>query len=157
MRDSTAFAAASGRLLLLSLAIGGAQLEAACRQFDAPFDASPAASLPAEPGGARRVPLDLAFAPGDDRLTRAAREALQQLLGCAHEVGLDRDGLLVVGYAAAAETGSTEQLALAHDRADAVARQLRRAGLAPDGIRAAQSSVADGHESFARVELWLRK
>lgn len=157
MRDSTAFAAAPGRLLLLSLAIGGAQLEAGCGQFAVPFNASPAASLPAEPGGARRVPLDLAFTPGEDRLTRAASEALQQLLKRAHEVGLDREGLLVVGYAAPTETRSTEQLALAHDRADAVARQLRRAGLAPDRIRAAQSSPTDGHESFARVELWLRE
>jgi hypothetical protein len=157
MRDNTAFAKAPGRLLLLWLAMGVAPLEAACMQLTKPLDASSATSLPPDLAGARQLPLELAFVPGEVSLAYGSHEGLQRLLECAAEAGLHQEILLVVGYAAPAEAGNAALLALAHDRADFVVRQLHHAGLVTAGIRAVQSSPTDERQSFARVELWLRE
>lgn len=156
MRHSLALLTAPLRLILLLLALGSGQLEAACTRFVTSLDAVSAAAVGAEHHAARQVTLDLVFIAGEDRLTQASRQSLRQLLACADSLALDRKGLLVVGYAAPSEALHTALMSLAHDRADVVARQLRNAGLTPAGIRAAQSSALDGNEDVARVELWLR-
>lgn len=157
MPDRFALLKVAGRLLLLPLlALGSEQLEAACARFTDLPDASAMTFAGAGRSTARQLPLDLEFNAGGDRLTRSSRRELQQLLACAGDLGFEPADLLVVGYASPSETGQATPMALAHDRADAVARQLRHAGLDATAIRAAQSSAADGSAPLARVELWLR-
>ncbi len=139
--------------LLLPMAVTAGQVSEDCSQFGATVEATGPVSAMDELREARRIPLSLAFVPGESELGAEASRALAHLLDCAEVIGLDGEGLLVIGFATPSESHGLPLNVLAHDRADAVARRLRKAGIIPQALRGAQTDQA---AQSAHVELWLR-
>lgn len=135
--------------------------------FPPPTPPAPAcpADLPAycaTVGGGERVPFDVRFDSGTDRVDNRAFRNLDLLVASLAAPGAAERTVLLVGFADNAGTDA-DNLALSEQRAAAVQSYLAERGVAgalPSGFGEAlpvdTNDTAEGREQNRRVEVWLR-
>ena len=112
---------------------------------------------------AKRLTVNFRFATGASYLDGKALRDLDRLADFMRSVGASGGDLVLIGFSDANEVNAYQALAMSVDRADYVAEQLLRRGVAPRQVRGAgqvapvASNDSDsGRARNRRVEVWIR-
>jgi phosphate transport system substrate-binding protein len=112
--------------------------------------------------GAQRLSLNFRFRPGSSELDNRALADLDRVAGFLSSPGQNRAGVVLCGFSDSIGATETNQ-ALSLNRANVVADEFRRRGIAPAevsgfgaGNPVASNKTEEGREKNRRVEAWLR-
>ncbi|MFM9904063.1 MAG: protein kinase domain-containing protein [Pyrinomonadaceae bacterium] len=113
--------------------------------------------------GAERLSLNFRFSKGGKELDNKARLDLDRVVDFLSISNMSGQNLLLLGFADDGGNSGAE-IALSKDRAQTVAEELKRRGIAPrvangfgNYMPVASNATEDGREKNRRVELWLKK
>jgi len=112
--------------------------------------------------GAQRLSLNFRFRPGSTDLDNRALVDLDRVSGFLSDPAHQHGGIILCGFADSVGTGATNQ-ALAMSRANGVAEEFKRRGIAPAAVSAfgatnpvASNKTEEGRQKNRRVEVWMR-
>ncbi len=112
---------------------------------------------------ARRLTVNFRFATGASYLDGKALRDLDRLAKFMRQEGIRRGELILIGFSDANEVNVYQAVAMSTDRADYVASELLRRGVAARRVRGvgpvapvASNSTDSGRARNRRVEVWLR-
>ncbi len=115
-----------------------------------------------EIAGAERLSLNFRFRPGSSELDNRALADLDRVAGFLSSPDQNRGGVVLCGFSDSIGESETNQ-AISLQRANAVAEEFRRRGIAPAAVSGfgagnpvASNKTEEGREKNRRVEAWLR-
>jgi phosphate transport system substrate-binding protein len=113
--------------------------------------------------GAERLSLDFRFRSSSTELDNKAIADLDRVVASLGELKLSAGNTILIGFADSTG-GEDSNLALAQERAKAVADQLATRGLTPEVVTAfgsalpvASNATAEGRQKDRRVQIWVKK
>ena len=113
--------------------------------------------------GAERLSLDFRFRSSSTELDNKAIADLDRVVASLGELKLSAENTMLIGFAESTG-GENSNLALAQERAKAVADQLATRGLTPEVVTAfgsalpvASNATVEGRQKNRRVEIWVKK